>query len=251
MGTYEHRLQRELHIWEHSLLKPSGLIQNMSKRVQMKINNVIPEKVHTAITSAVRGIVTSVLVGLDFVPKNQPLHTGLPLEERDVKAKALMNTYQKIAAVEGAGTGAGGIMLGLADFPALIAIKMKFLFELAHVYGYDTKDFRERLFLLHVFQLAFSAPDQRGALLAKIKNWEQVAAGFPPEQKYLKNVDWEQFQREYRDAIDFRKMLQLVPVIGAAVGAWANYGLLEELGVVAMNCYRLRKIEAQHAKKAD
>lgn len=250
MGTYEHRLQMDLQVWEQGLLKPSGLIQNMSKRVQTKINSVIPDKVHAAITGAVRGIVTSVLFGLDFVPKTTP-HVGLPLEDRDVKAKALMGTYQKVAAVEGAGTGAGGIMLGLADFPALIAIKMKFLFELAHLYGFNTKDFRERLFLLYVFQLAFSAPDQRGDLLAKIKNWERVAADFPPEQEYLQNVDWEQFQREYRDAIDFRKMLQLVPFIGAVVGAWANYGLIEELGVVAMNCYRLRLIEQQNAEKAD
>ena len=32
----------------------------------------------------------------------------------------------KIAAAEGAGTGAGGILLGLADFPLLLGIKIKF-----------------------------------------------------------------------------------------------------------------------------
>ena len=32
----------------------------------------------------------------------------------------------KIAAAEGAGTGAGGILLGLADFPLLLTIKIKF-----------------------------------------------------------------------------------------------------------------------------
>jgi uncharacterized protein (DUF697 family) len=246
MMTYEDRLRAELLRWESELLKPSGLFQSLSKKVQTKIHDAIPEKVHATLTSTVRGIVKSVLFGLEYVPKKQP-HVGLSLQERDVKAKELMATYQKIAAVEGAGTGAGGILLGLADFPALIAIKMKFLFELAHLYGYHTVDYRERLFLLYVFQLAFSAPDKRRALLWKIKNWREVEKQLPPEQEYLETIDWEQFQREYRDAIDFRKMLQLVPLIGAVVGAWANYGLVEELGVTGMNCFRMRILEADQA----
>ena len=39
-------------------------------------------------------------------------------------------------------------------------------------------------------------------------------------------------------------MAQLVPVIGAAVGAVANYKLIEQLGDTAMNCYRLRHFAA-------
>ena len=54
-----------------------------------------------------------------------------------------------------AGTGAGGILLGLADFPLLLGIKIKFLFDAATLYGFDTSDKEERLFILHVFQLAF------------------------------------------------------------------------------------------------
>jgi hypothetical protein len=42
------------------------------------------------------------------------------------------------------------------------------------------------------------------------------------------------------DYIDLAKMLQLVPVIGAVVGAYANYKLLDRLGETAVNCYRLR-----------
>ncbi len=61
----------------------------------------------------------------------------------------------KIAAAEGAGTGAGGILLGLADFPLLLTIKIKFLFDAATLYGFDTSKQEERLFILHVFQLAF------------------------------------------------------------------------------------------------
>ena len=166
--------------------------------------------------------------------------TKVTLQERDQLAEILLSKYRKIAAAEGAGTGAGGFTLSIADFPALIAIKMKFLFELAHVYGFSTNDYRERLFLLYIFQLAFSSQERRLELYKIILNWEKNMGSWPGEEGYLQQIDWEQFQREYRDAIDFRKTLQLLPGLGAIVGAWANYGLVDELGTVGMNCYRLR-----------
>jgi hypothetical protein len=49
---------------------------------------------------------------------------------------------------------------------------------------------------------------------------------------------------EYRDAIDFRKILQMVPGIGAVAGAWANYSIMDELGEVAMNAYRIRRLSS-------
>lgn len=240
--TYEDRVRGELRAWERELLKPPGLLERTSKKVQTRINSVIPEKVHAAITAAVRGTVKSVLFGMDYVPKGVP-QLGLTLEQRDVMAQELLSKYKKIAAVEGAGAGAGGFMLGLVDFPALIAIKMKLLFEMAHVYGYYTADYRERLYLLHVFQLAFSSQEKRLALYEAVKDWERTGAKWPAGEGALQQVDWEQFQREYRDSIDFRKMLQLVPGIGAVVGAWANYGLLEDLGTVGIHCYQMRTLE--------
>jgi uncharacterized protein (DUF697 family) len=58
-------------------------------------------------------------------------------------------------AVEGGITGAGGILLGFADFPMLIGIKIKLLFDVASVYGFNIKDYKERIYLLHIFELTF------------------------------------------------------------------------------------------------
>jgi hypothetical protein len=133
-------------------------------------------------------------------------------------------------------------MLALADFPLLIGIKMKFLFELAHVYGYSTKDVRERVYILYVFQLAFSGVDKRRELLPKLKAWDNI---LPSEEQFQQEVNWRELQQEYRDTIDFRKMLQLLPGIGAIVGAWANFDLLDDLGETGMNAYRLRRLNSQ------
>lgn len=239
---YEQQVQRTLKRWEIKLQQPPGFIERTSKSVQTRINRLLPDKVHTTMTATVKGIIQTTLFGIGYVPAGLPLR-GLTLEQRDRKAEELLSRYQKIAAAEGAGTGAGGILLGLADFPILLGIKLKFLFELAHLYGYSTHDYRERLFILYVFQLAFSSPAKKPQLLQTVRNWPTLAAAMPRTDDGMKGIDWQQLQQEYRDTIDFRKMLQLIPGIGAVVGAWANYDLLEELGVAAMNSYRLRWLQ--------
>src|SRR5665648_635508 len=233
-------MRLELDRWVRRLLKPPGLLERTSKVLQTKVNDkIIPKKVHAVITATVKGLVKSVVYGLDYIPKTPPLER-LPLRQRDQSAEILIAKYRKIAAAEGAGTGAGGFTLAIADFPALIVIKMKFLFELAHVYGFSTQDYTERLFLLYIFQLAFSSQEMRPELFKVILNWEKDLEKCPAKEGYLQQINWEQFQREYRDAIDFRKTLQLIPGFGTVVGAWANYGLVNDLGTVGMNCYRLR-----------
>lgn len=239
--TYEEHLRGELERWQKKMLKPPGLFEKGSKAFQTRVNALFPKKIQDALTVTIKGLVKGVLFSLDYIPKGKA-EANLELIERDRRALDLLKTYKRLAAAEGAGTGAGGIMLGLADFPALIAIKMKFLFELAHIYGYSTKDYRERLYLLFVFQLTFSSQEKRPNLFYKLSHWEESVKEYP-EVKALEHFDWEQFQREYRDAIDLRKMLQMLPGIGAVVGAWANYGLLEDLGHVGMNCFRLRILQ--------
>lgn len=118
----------------------------------------------------------------------------------------------------------------MADFPLLLSIKMKCLFDLASIYGYDVKDSDERLFLLFIFQLAFSSGEQRKRIYSMIEQWDS--------KKH--DVDWRVFQQEYRDYLDVVKLFQLLPVVGAAVGGAANYKLLSQLGETARHVFHLR-----------
>ena len=182
-------------------------------------------------------MVKATLVGSNMTTKKQqPVKTSLLARDELLKEK--LTAYRKTAVIEGAGTGAGGIFLGLADFPLLLSIKMKFLFEAAAIYGYDTNEYEERLFILHVFQLAFSSDEKRKETFYVIENWEK-------EKGKLVDMDWRAFQQEYRDYIDLVKMLQLIPGFGAIVGAYANHNLMDTLGETAMNAYRLRFLTAE------
>lgn len=241
--NYEQIIQMEVAQWEHKMLKPPGWLENTSKTIGHRINQLIPQKMHDIITTTIRSIVRTALFGAEYTP-SRAVEQIQNLESTDQQAKELFGLYQKIAVAEGAGTGAGGIVLNMVDFPALIAIKMKFLFELAHVYGYDTKHFSERVFILKVFQMTFSEPDNRARLLHYIKHWHMEKEQWFSDSDYYRDMDWETFQIEYRNAIDFRKMLQMVSGIGAIAGAWANYTILEELREFAMNAYRIRRLHS-------
>lgn len=237
--NYEERARMELVLWEKTLSKRAGMFEQTSKAFSTTVNRAIPEKFHQTITQTIKSIVQAVIVGARFTP-SRPVQSGLTLEQRDQTADKINSQYKKIAAAEGAGTGAGGLIMGAVDFPALLAIKFKFLFEIAHNYGFDTKDITERLYILYIFQLAFSSREHRLRTFKAMKNWEETRLQWADETDDFQSIDWKTLQQEYRDSIDFRKMLQLLPGIGAVIGAWANYGLLEELHTAASNAYRLR-----------
>lgn len=230
--TDHQMIQDELFQWRKKVLKKSTLLTRLSKQAQTKINTMIPEKAHHIMTESIKKMVQGALVGSDFLTRPIDVST-LSLHQKERLVLEKLKTYKRTAVLEGAGTGAGGILLGLADFPLLLSIKMKFLFEVATLYGFNTNEYEERLYILHVFQLAFSSDDHRKMVFDLIENWEE-------RKKDIVNIDWRVFQQEYRDHIDLVKMFQLVPGIGAVVGAVANYHLLDHLGETAMNCYRLR-----------
>lgn len=232
VNDYEIKINQEVQEWKRKLVKRSSILNRVSKKAQTKVNEMIPEKVHQVVTESMKGLVKATLVGSDFTTKKER-SVGESLVEMDADMGKKLEIFRKTAMLEGAGTGAGGILWGLADFPLLLTIKMKFLFEAAATYGFDTSKYEERLFLLYVFQLAFSSDATRRETLAIIENWDE-------EKVRLRELDWRQFQQEYRDYIDFVKMLQLVPGIGLVVGAVANYRLLDQLGETAMNAFRLR-----------
>ncbi|MFI8576521.1 EcsC family protein [Rossellomorea aquimaris] len=224
--------REELDSWKRKFSRKSSIFQRVSKQAQTKVNQWIPEKAHNVVTESIKKMVEVTLKGSEWVPLQQ-VSVKSSLKAREALMKERMEFYRKAATIEGAGTGAGGIFLGLADFPLLLSIKMKFLSECSAIHGYDTKQYEERLFLLYVFQLAFSSDSHKKHVLDLIENWDV-------EKEKLKELDWRTFQQEYRDYIDFVKLFQLIPGVGAVVGAYANYQLLDQLGEVAKYAYRIR-----------
>ncbi|MBF9254544.1 EcsC family protein [Pontibacter sp. 172403-2] len=235
MSAYEEQVIRELSAWQAQMLHPPSLLNQLAKRMQEKINSYIPEKVHRAVTTAIKQMIRAVLFGAERTTRK--IEAGMPLQLQEALVLDQVKFYKRTAAAEGGITGAGGILLGFADFPLLLGLKLKMLYDIAALYGYSVEDYRERLYLLHIFQLAFSSQEQRRAVYLQMVNWDKRKEQLPDD---IHQFDWRTFQQEYRDYIDLAKMAQFIPVIGAPVGAIVNYRLLDKLGTTAMNAYRMR-----------
>jgi hypothetical protein len=236
--VYEEQVKIELEAWQNKMMRSPSFLDKLSRRMQVKMNSYIPEKVHKAITVTIKQMVRGVLFGATHITKERPASDSLLDVEATVDRR--IRFYKNAAAAEGGVTGAGGILLGLADFPILLGIKMKLLFDIAAIYGHNIKDYKERLFLLHIFQLAFSSQQHRRKVFEQMIEWDKRKELLPDD---IHQFNWRDFQQEYRDYIDLAKMAQLIPGIGAVVGFVVNYRLIKKLGHTAMNAYRMRYFE--------
>jgi len=238
MDVYEKQVYDELKTWKQSIHEDPSIFGSMAKSVQTGINNVIPERIHKIMTDAIRQMTKSVIFGAYLTTKKKEKVSTLPGIEAKVREK--IDIYSKTAAAEGGVTGYGGILMGLADLPLWLSIKIKMLFEIANLYGMDLSNYIERIFLLHIFQLTFSRHQQRKEVFEIIKNWETEKEKLPDD---INEFDWRSFQIEYRDYLDLAKLLQLIPGFGAIVGIYINHKLTKRLGHFAMNAYRMRLLK--------
>lgn len=243
MTKYEKKIEKELNVWRKSMQEPPSLSNKATKEFQVRFNRMIPEKIHQLITKAVKGMTRAVLFGADFTTLISAEVKAIEDIEIDIKDR--INFYCSSAAAEGAVTGFGGFVSGLADFPLWMTLKMKMLFEIASYYGYNTKDLTERIFILHVFEITFSSQLNRNKVYETISNWRNEKHKIPSN---IDEFDWRKFQIEYRDHLDVAKLMQLIPGFGAVVGAYVNHKYTKRLGDFAMNAYRMRNFKEMKNK---
>jgi hypothetical protein len=214
----EATVRAEVEAWRARMLKQPGLWDRTTRGTQDRINRIIPERVHAVVTAGVEAMTKGILFGSEMITA-RPMADG-SLAARELRARAMIRDYRATAGVEGGVAGAGGFLLAAADFPALMAIKVRMLGDIVGAYGWGGGSVRERLFVLHIFHLAFASAKRR------------------PE--VITDYDWRRFQIEYRDHIDLAKLAQLIPVVGAPIGAVVNWRLVDRLGETAMMACRMR-----------
>ena len=77
MTDYEELVSSELKTWQKKMLRRPGLLNNLSKKLQTKINSWIPEKVHNAITVTLKQMIRGVLFGAKHTSTEILVNTGL------------------------------------------------------------------------------------------------------------------------------------------------------------------------------
>lgn len=168
--SYETYVRKELKLWEREVTGNPGRLERMSRSISSQINRRIPQKIHRGITAGIRTMIETIRVGVRFTPK-KGLRRGQNLRDMDRLAEERIIKWTQWASAEGAGTGMGGFKLSLVDFPALLSIKLKMLYDLAYIYGFDPNAEDERLFMLYIFQLEYAIERRKRGILETIKTW--------------------------------------------------------------------------------
>ncbi|MGD7046326.1 EcsC family protein [Jeotgalibacillus proteolyticus] len=164
----------------------------------------------------------------------------LPLLLMKEMACELGEQRKRTASIQGAATGVGGLFTLVLDIPAILAIGLKTLQEIAIFHGYDPKDKRERVFMLKCLQ--FTAADVVGkqAILKELADYDNRSN--PSKDVMSQLQGWREVTLTFTEQFGWKKLFQLVPIAGILFGAFANRSMVGDLVETATMLYQKRRI---------
>ncbi|MCY4673536.1 MAG: EcsC family protein [Bacteroidetes bacterium] len=183
--------------------------------------------------------------GLDI--KNvEDLRTA-PLETLDTIAKGLFTQNTVMAALSGGGTGLGGVMLIAADIPLLFAINLHLIQRIGAAYGFPMMGPEHGSIVLSIYNAAAAnSREARSGALHEVGIAAASYAGGGTYQGRVRGVFSDQSRhvpRELAKNLVGRKLLQTIPLAGAAVGAGVNYWFTRETAQTSYMLFRALYIE--------
>lgn len=220
-------------------------VRSLAKPVSLLTNSLVPTEV---IEAAIRGADWAASAS---IRKAAIDHDFSDLSACDEAASDMRRWALGYAVTGGGAAGAFGV-LGLAiDIPATVALALRTtrLTGLAYGFGADTD--AERIFILDILQLAGSnSKAERDLAIARLTKGRDG----------LEKADWQKIVRltgqttgtvaaTQRVAttlgvnLTTRKMAQIVPFLGAAVGAGVNAAFQNDVAAAARFAYRGRWLE--------
>lgn len=164
---------------------------------------------------------------------------SLPIQIMDRVAENVKESRTQIATMQGATTGFGGIFTLAIDIPSLLGLSLKVLQEMALTYGYDPKEKKERVFVIKCLQ--FSSSDYIGKK-SILKDLIHFHEGNVEKESISQLQGWREVIATYRDHFGWKKLFQLVPVVGIIFGAYINRSTIEEVAEAGQMLYRKRRI---------
>ncbi|ULT56567.1 EcsC family protein [Neobacillus drentensis] len=238
--------QSDLWIWERLGRLPFKLL-----------DKITPSFIHNKVGSLLEEIGSYIQTGGSYLIKKEtifkkvekeigkPIHDladikDIPITTMNKVSQELTRQRKKFAAIQGASTGIGGIFTLAIDIPALIAISLKTLQEIAIIHGYDPSDQDERVFMVKCLQ--FSSADIVGkrAILHELSIYS--GRGSSSDETISQLQGWREVVYTYRDQFGWKKLFQMVPIAGIIFGAFTNRSMIHDLAETGMMLYGKRRI---------
>jgi hypothetical protein len=170
-------------------------------------------------------------VTIDHIPQ-------VPLALMNEVAKNNKNNHTNFATVQGATTGFGGIFTLAIDIPVVLGTSLKVLQEMAITYGYDPRKKEERIFIVKCLQFASSDYVGKQAILKEL-----TEASKATEQEAISKLQgWREVIYSYRDNYGWKKLFQMVPILGMLIGAIINRFTIQDVAESGEMLYQKRRI---------
>lgn len=171
-----------------------------------------------------------------------------PLEDLDPLARDFFNQNAILAAVEGGGTSLGGPLFIAADIPLLFTINFRVIQQIGGTYGFPLRQAEFQPLVVAIYNVAASG--SRDAKHAALRELSVAAAAFAHETGYRGRRSEGTFRdqnrhvpRELAKNLAARKLGQLIPIAGAAVGAGVNYWFTEQTAQASYMLFRSLYLE--------
>lgn len=251
---------------------PRGKLGAWGEKKLHQLADKVPEVLKTQLTNAVAGALEQMRQGSTWLVSREavlqrlerdtgPLRGSLdilrqPVHRLDAFCADLVNTNTTGLTVEGAVTGAAGVVGLIADIPILYCCLFRIIQEIAIVYGFPVKPPQERFHVIQVLDLGHSLGNAHRPDLTRQTFHMQEVIGQGTTVEILEalqsvsvrssGTQTQALVRNFRLArqlaLDLleRKLLQGLVVIGSAIGAASNYHLARDVGLAARHAYRRR-----------
>lgn len=263
--AYHQKAREDIDRWTSA--RPSALEKTGKKTAQLierslgSIGKYIPESMTERVTGAVEQALGSTahladrLLDEEKIEKSvQETRKNIPceLQARDAVARRIILENLSVGTVSGAAAGAGGWATILLDIPVLITVTQRVIRQVAAAYGYRVDTPEEQAIARGILGSA-SALDvgQREKFILSMHavsralrqgaGLDRVVALLLPST--LEKLGVREIARSLGINLTQRKALQLVPLVGAAVGGAMNALTIKDTATAAFMVYRRRWLE--------
>lgn len=265
LNDYERKAQREIEKWHrgesHFLLQALDLAM---KPFDWVVEQVIPEDFIDQVDAAIGQFLAYLSDASewtyeekDVLKRAEKLEVeadsifalrDAPLETLDELARGHFDENAIIAAIEGGGTGLGGAIFIAADIPLLFTINFRLIQQIGASYGFSMRGPEFRPLVLSIYNVAASGTKK--AKNDALREMTVAAASFAGDTDYRGRRVSGTFQeqnrhlpRELAKNLIGRKLAQMIPIAGAAVGAGVNYWFTTQTAETSFMLFRALYLE--------
>jgi hypothetical protein len=234
---YEAGIIREIASWKAEKHDPyHRLTAGLTRPLARGLQHVIPQSTARAAIETAYNTSKWLASSADILEKggvgsvDELRHKSLELS--DQLADVVGHESQTMAAVDGAVTGAGGVLLSVADVGMLAVLALRAVHRTGQCYGYSLDRPEDRAYALGILMLAgLKSHAERLEVMGKLRNVEQWALGEAVEAVAIERIA--------QKLIEVAS-LESIPGLGLVLGSASNLYFIRQVLRAARHVFQER-----------